>query len=72
MSTTQLGTTTLWLSLLVFTCYFANVMLGSPMGRGLSIKPWFGDVAEMTVLLIATVLFVIGILCREQDSASSP
>lgn len=68
----RLGSTALWLSLLSFGVFFANVVMGGP----LRMKPWLGDVAEMLMLFAAVVLFVTGTLAREaaaaRRAASSP
>jgi len=47
-------------ALICFTAYFGNVMLGAS-GAGVLL----GDVAEMLMLLVAVVFFVVGILERE-------
>jgi hypothetical protein len=54
------GTPALAAALICFALYFGNVMLGA-VGTGVLL----GDVAEMLMLLVAVVLFVIGILARE-------
>ncbi len=57
---TRSGTPALTAALICFALYFGNVMLGA-VGTGVLL----GDVAEMLMLLVAVVLFVIGILERE-------
>ena len=52
----------LFASLIVFAAYFANVALGAFAGRVI-----LGDVGEMVVLFIATILFVVAILQKEAD-----
>ncbi len=47
-------------SIIVFVVYFANVVLGA-----LANNAFLGDVGEMLVLFVATVLFVVAILQKE-------
>ena len=47
----------LLLSLIVFLIYFSNVALGAFAGA-----QFVGDVGEMLILFVATILFVIAIL----------
>ena len=49
-------------SIAVFAVYFLNVALGAFAGNA-----FLGDVGEMLVLFLATVLFVIAILKKEAD-----
>ena len=49
-------------SILVFAIYFANVALGAFTGNAV-----FGDVGEMLVLFVASILFVVAILKAEAD-----
>lgn len=60
-STQVVGSLALGLSLLTFTIYFINVLIGGPLGQ----KPWMSDVGEMLTLLLAVVLFVFGTIARE-------
>lgn len=48
-------------ALIVFLAFFANVTFGAAGGT-----PIFSDVGEMLVLFGAVLLFVIGLLLREQ------
>jgi len=57
---TRSGIPALAAALICFAAYFGNVMLGAS-GAGVLL----GDVAEMLMLLVAVVFFVIGILERE-------
>ena len=50
----------LFASLFVFIIYFANVAMGA-MTR----NPFLGDVGEMLVLFLASILFVVAILQKE-------
>ena len=60
LTMTRSGTLALVAALAAFGVYFVNVVLGAAS------RPLFlGDVAEMVTLLIASSLFVIGILQRE-------
>ena len=54
------GTPFLIGALICFVVYFGNVILGS-VGAGAPL----GDVAEMLVLFVSSMLFVAGILGRE-------
>ena len=49
-------------SLGVFIIYFANVAVGA-----YTRSPVLGDVAEMVVLFVASILFVVGILKKEAE-----
>ncbi len=49
-------------SLIVFAIYFANVALGAFQGAA-----FLGDVSEMLVLFLASILFVVAILKKEAD-----
>jgi uncharacterized membrane protein len=49
-------------SAIVFALYFANVSLGAFSGSAV-----LGDVGEMIVLFIATILFVVAILKKEKE-----
>lgn len=52
--------------LTVFVAFFANVTFGA-----LGNKPILGDVAEMLTLFISVLLFVMGLLLREQANATT-
>ncbi len=52
----------LFASLIVFLVYFANVAAGALLDR-----VYLGDVGEMLVLFVASILFVIAILKKEAD-----
>lgn len=52
-------------SIVVFAIYFANVALGA-----FANSAFLGDVGEMLVLLVASILFVIAILKREAAANS--
>lgn len=54
----------LFTSVIVFIVYFANVASGAFWGQ-----VFFGDVGEMLVLFIASILFVVAILKKEADRA---
>ena len=54
------GTPALTAALIFFVLYLGNVMLGAS-GAGVLL----GDVAEMLMIFIAVVFFVIGVLGRE-------
>lgn len=54
------GTPALIAALICFVIYFGNVAAGAA-GVGI----FLGDVAEMLMLLAASVLFVAGVLMRE-------
>lgn len=54
------GTAALVGSLVCFVVFFSNVLLGAS-----GIGVFIGDVAEMLMLLAASILFVIGVLARE-------
>ena len=47
-------------SIVVFAIYFANVALGAFAGSA-----FLGDVGEMLVLFVASILFVVAILKAE-------
>ena len=49
-------------SIAVFAIYFANVALGAFAGSAV-----LGDVGEMLVLFVASILFVAAILKKEAD-----
>lgn len=49
-------------SVIVFIIYFANVASGAFTGT-----VFFNDVAEMLVLFLASILFVVAILKKEAD-----
>ena len=49
-------------SAIVFALYFANVALGAFGGNAI-----LGDVGEMLVLFVASILFVVAILKAEAD-----
>ncbi|MGB0843551.1 MAG: hypothetical protein ACPGVN_02280 [Alphaproteobacteria bacterium] len=50
----------LFASVVVFVIYFTNVALGAFAGAA-----FLGDVGEMLVLFLASLLFVVGILKKE-------
>ena len=50
-------------SLIVFVIYFANVALGAFANAA-----FLGDVGEMMVLFLASILFVVAILQKEAAS----
>ena len=52
-------------SAIVFLTYFANVSLGAVTGSAT-----LGDVGEMLVLFVATILFVVAILKKEAERDS--
>lgn len=52
-------------SIAVFVIYFSNVALGAFTG-----SVFLGDVGEMLVLFVASILFVVAILKREADKKS--
>ena len=52
-------------SIIVFVIYFTNVALGAFAGNA-----FLGDVGEMLVLFVATILFVVAILQKEADRKS--
>ena len=54
-------------SAVVFALYFANVSLGAYTGSTV-----LGDVGEMLVLFVATILFVVAILKKEAERDSKP
>ena len=60
---TNRGTPALAAALICFVIFFSNVTAGA-FGMGV----FFGDVAEMLLLVAATVFFVIGILAREESA----
>ncbi len=47
-------------SIIVFVVYFANVVMGAYGSNA-----FLGDVGEMLVLFVATLLFVVAILQKE-------
>ena len=49
-------------SLVVFAIFFANVALGAFAGSA-----FLGDIGEMLVLFVASLLFVVGVLRKEAD-----
>ena len=49
-------------SLIVFLAFFANVSLGAFADAAV-----LGDVGEMIVLFVATILFVVAIIQKEAD-----
>ncbi|MEO9516682.1 MAG: hypothetical protein ABJH45_04920 [Paracoccaceae bacterium] len=49
-------------SITVFAIYFANVALGA-----FASSAFLGDVGEMLVLFVASILFVVAILKKEAD-----
>ncbi|MEP3276857.1 MAG: hypothetical protein ABJN26_13590 [Stappiaceae bacterium] len=49
-------------SIVVFALYFTNVALGAFAGSAV-----LGDVGEMLVLLVASILFVVAILQKEAE-----
>ena len=49
-------------SAIVFAFYFANVSLGAFSGSAV-----LGDVGEMLLLFVATILFVVAILKEERE-----
>ena len=49
-------------SVIVFVVYFGNVALGAFGGSA-----FLGDVGEMVVLFVASILFVVAILQKEAD-----
>ena len=55
------GTMPLIAALVCFAIYFGNVVAGAS-GMGVM----FGDVSEMLVLLLTSILFIIGVLAREK------
>lgn len=52
----------LWLALVTFVVFFANVASGAA-GAG----AFMGDIPEMLTLFAAAILFVIGVLAREAN-----
>lgn len=52
-------------SFIVFAVFFVNVALGAFADRS-----FLGDVGEMLVLCVASVLFVIAILKKEADRSN--
>jgi hypothetical protein len=62
-----LGTPALVASLIFFAIFFGNVAIGAA-GMGV----FLGDVAEMLMLVAASVLFVVGILAREASARDGP
>lgn len=54
-------------SAIVFALYFTNVALGAFTGSTV-----LGDVGEMLVLFVATILFVVAILKKEAERDSKP
>jgi len=60
---TSQGTPALVAALICFVIYFGNVAAGAA-GAGVLL----GDVAEMLMLLAASVLFVAGVLMREASA----
>ena len=52
----------LFASLIVFIIYFTNVALGAFANAA-----FLGDVGEMLVLLVATIIFVVAIIQKEAD-----
>lgn len=52
----------LFLSLILFVAFAANVALGAATGT-----PFLGDVGEMLVLFAASAVFVVAILKKEAD-----
>jgi hypothetical protein len=50
----------LYASLVVFIIYFVNVAMGA-----ITRNPFLGDVGEMLVLFLASILFVVAILQKE-------
>lgn len=52
----------LFASVIVFIIYFANVASGAFWDR-----VYLGDVGEMLVLFVASILFVVAILGKEAD-----
>jgi hypothetical protein len=54
------GTPALVASLICFLIFFGNVAVGAA-----GIGAYLGDIAEMLMLVAASVFFVIGILARE-------
>ena len=54
-------------SAIVFILYFANVTLGAFTGSAM-----LGDVGEMLVLFVATILFVVAIVKKEAERDSKP
>ena len=54
------GTPALVASLISFLIFFGNVAVGAA-----GIGAYLGDIAEMLMLVAASVFFVIGILARE-------
>lgn len=53
-------------ALIAFIIYFANVALGAA-GLGAPL----GDVAEMLLLFLSSILFVVGVLAQEAAAARS-
>ena len=64
----RLGNVALGLSLLTFALYFANVLIGGPLGK----RPWMSDVGEMLTLFVAVIFFVAGTLAREEEAGLDP
>ena len=52
-------------SIAIFLLYFSNVALGAFTGSA-----FLGDVGEMLVLFVASILFVVAIIKREADEKS--
>ena len=59
----QPGAYPLAASLICFVIYFGNVTAGAA-----GIGVFLGDVAEMLMLFVTTVLFVVGVLAREASA----
>ncbi len=56
----------LYVSFIVFVVFFLNVALGA-----FADAAFLGDVGEMLVLAVASVLFVVAILKREAEQKSN-
>ncbi|MSU88515.1 hypothetical protein GE300_02640 [Rhodobacteraceae bacterium 2CG4] len=58
---------TLSAAVLLFLAFFGNVAAGA-LGAGVVL----GDVAEMLMLFVSSILFVIGVLAREALAGMAP
>jgi hypothetical protein len=59
------GTPALWLALLLFVGFFADVSLGAATGASM-----LGDVFQMLLLFAASIVFVVGTLQRERAAGT--
>ncbi|MDG2198927.1 MAG: hypothetical protein P8O70_18995 [SAR324 cluster bacterium] len=51
----------MFLTIILLVIFFTNVLIGTMGGQ-----PFLGDVGEMLLLLVASIIFTITILKREQ------